>query len=308
MIDQLKEENIYIDTPVTKGRTHYAKEELFIKRFYTNANGAPVLMIHGSVENGKIFYSSSGKGFAPYLAKKGYDVFVVDLRGRGQSKPLVNKYSGYGLSEILNDDFPLYINKIKELKGNVPQHWIAHSWGGVLILAYLARHIASVKIASMVFFASKRRVNINTMKKFFKVNIQYNLLVPLVIKQKGYFAAKELKVGSDNESKRTYKETAQWVNTKQWKDWNDKFDYAAALKKIKLPPTLYLAAANDPVLGNPKDVYATMKETGDQISEYHILGKANGNMHDYGHINILTHKDCEVDVYPIALEFMKKYS
>jgi len=96
MNDQLKEENIYIEAPLAKGTKLYLKEELFIKRFYANANGAPVLMIHGSVENGKIFYSSSGKGFAPYLAKKGYDVFVVDLRGRGQSKPLVNKYSEYG--------------------------------------------------------------------------------------------------------------------------------------------------------------------------------------------------------------------
>jgi predicted alpha/beta hydrolase len=308
MNNELKEEAIYITSPIAKGESDYLKEELFIKRFYTVENGEPVLMIHGSVENGRIFYSATGKGFAPYLAKKGYDVFVVDLRGRGLSKPPINQYSKHGLTEILNDDFPLYIHKIKELKGDVPQHWIAHSWGGVLILAYLAKNHTSVKIASMVFFATKRRVSVKSWKRFWKVDILYSLLVPLSIKQKGYFAAKELKAGSDNESKMAYKETAYWVKTKKWKDRNGIFDYAAALKKIKLPPTLYLAAVNDPVLGNPEDVKLLISEIGDQNCEFRVLGKAVGNKNDYGHIDILTHQDAPEDVYPIALNFMKKYS
>ena len=36
------------------------------------------------------------------------------------------------------------INKIIELKGDVPQHWVAHSWGGVLLLALLAKNPAIV--------------------------------------------------------------------------------------------------------------------------------------------------------------------
>jgi len=30
----------------------------------------PIVMIHGAIENGKIFYSESGKGLAPFLCKK----------------------------------------------------------------------------------------------------------------------------------------------------------------------------------------------------------------------------------------------
>ena len=49
-------------------------EKLYIKRFYNQLNAPPALMIHGSVENGRIFYSNSGKGFAPFLADQGFDV------------------------------------------------------------------------------------------------------------------------------------------------------------------------------------------------------------------------------------------
>ena len=46
-----------------------------------------VLMIHGAVENGRIFYSNSGKGLAPFLCNSDSDVFVIDLPGRGESQP-----------------------------------------------------------------------------------------------------------------------------------------------------------------------------------------------------------------------------
>jgi len=308
MNTKFTEESICIEAPVAESTTYYLKEELCVKRFYTNRNSPPVLMIHGSIENGKIFYSSSGKGLAPYLAKKGYDVFVVDLRGRGLSKPSINKYSKHGLSEILKYDFPLYINKIKELKGDVPQHWVSHSWGGVLILAYLARNYGTVKIASMVFFATKRKVIIKSLKQLWNINILWNIFARLSVKQRGFFAAKQLKAGSDNETKRSFDETADWVKNERWIDWYDKFDYAAALKKIKLPPTLYVAGIADDVICNLRDMKLLMHETGEQNHQYRILGKSSGNKNDYGHIDILTHSDCEGDVYPMALEFIQKHS
>jgi predicted alpha/beta hydrolase len=58
-------------------------ELLHVKRFYVDANAPALLLIPGSIENGHIFYSKSGKGFAPWMAERGFDVFVADLRGRG---------------------------------------------------------------------------------------------------------------------------------------------------------------------------------------------------------------------------------
>lgn len=307
----MKEESIFIPigigTNSSPDSNQNGAETLHIKRFYTDESAPPVLMIHGSIENGRIFYSTSGKGLAPYLAKNGYDVFVVDLRGRGLSTPAINKHSKHGHREVLRDDFPAFINKIKEIKGDVPQHWIAHSWGGVLILAYLAKNFTSVKIASMVFFATKRRLTVLSLQRFWRMNIMWGLMAPLGIALRGYLPAKEYKIGSDNETKRTDRETRHWVKSKKWLDWYDKFDYGQAFKKIKLPPTLHLTGKNDTLLGHPQDVQLLMLETGGENNQMKVLGRSTGHLNDYGHNDILTHKDSITDVYPIVLDFMNTY-
>ena len=59
--------------------------QLHIRHIYCEGGeqGQPVLMVHGAIENGRIFYNEKGKGFGCYLAQQGFDVYVIDLRGRG---------------------------------------------------------------------------------------------------------------------------------------------------------------------------------------------------------------------------------
>ncbi|MDP5192053.1 alpha/beta hydrolase, partial [Rheinheimera baltica] len=52
---------------------------------------APALMLHGAIENGRIFYSASGKGLGSYLADNGFMVYCPDFAGRGLSKPHVSE-------------------------------------------------------------------------------------------------------------------------------------------------------------------------------------------------------------------------
>ena len=63
-------------------------DTLFVRRFRVEGKAiGNVFLLHGSIENGRIFYSENNKGLAPFLARNGYDVYVGDLRGRGKSKP-----------------------------------------------------------------------------------------------------------------------------------------------------------------------------------------------------------------------------
>lgn len=288
--------------------TQVGEHSLHMRRFYRNPEGQPIWMVHGSIEDGRIFYSSSGKGLAPFLAARGYDVFVADLRGRGKSTPSINKHSRWGLAENLQKDFPAYIQKIKEIKGDQPQHWMAHSWGGVLQLAYLARYQPPVAIKSLTFFGSKRRINTFSLNKLFQVNIIWSLFSRLLIKKFGYLPAKRFKIGSDSESDRSHSETHQWVVAKDWLDWRDGFDYRKALQNTKLPPLLSLTGANDRVLGHPYDVRALARETGDATVKVQVVGKAEGFRHDYDHINLLTHPDAPGDHFQTVLAWLQQHS
>jgi predicted alpha/beta hydrolase len=284
------------------------EQRLHLKRFCGSARGEAVVMVHGSIENGQIFYSDSGKGLAPWLAARGYDVFVADLRGRGQSQPEVSAASDWGLREILQEDFPAMLQHISSLKGNQPQHWLGHSWGGVLLLAYLARWPAPAPVASLCFFGTKRRIGVWNPKKALMIDLAWASLGGMLTRLYGYLPAKKWNMGSDNESARSYRETHRWIVAPDWRDPLDGFDYRAALQKQALPPALYITGQSDSVLGNPIDVHRLMQETGsDQINRLIVAGKHMGFKHDYGHIDLLTHADAPIDVYPTVAAWLQQY-
>ncbi|MBL4752646.1 MAG: alpha/beta fold hydrolase [Flavobacteriales bacterium] len=283
-------------------------DRLHLKRFYTNPKGIPLFLIHGSIENGKIFYSSSGKGLAPYLAKEGFDVFVVDLRGRGKSVPAIDKHATHGLTNSIEEDIPAIANKIKEIKGDVPQHWVSHSWGGVILLAFLAKHSKEFKVGSMVFFATKRHISIRTLRRFYLIDMMWNIMGRYMVWKNGFLPALKIKMGADNESARCYKETNAWVYEPKWLDWRDRFDYAAALQNISLPPILSITGAGDKVLGHPTDCQYLLNEIKANNAEFKIVGKKSGNLQDYDHINILTHPDAARDQFVMTRDWILSHN
>ncbi len=283
----------------------HEKDLLHLKRFCGRADGPVVFMLHGTVENGRIFYSKNGKGLAPFLAKHGFDVFVADLRGRGESTPQINRHSKYGLSESISEEIPAFIKEIKKIRGNVPLHFVSHSWGGILLLCYLSRYAQQLKISSMVFFGTKRRITIGGIKKFWTVNVVYNLVFRIIIAIRGFADLKRFFAGKENETEKSRRQTYQWVTQDEWND-EDGFDYAKALRNMELPPSLFIAGGSDEVLGHHIDVQKLILEIAQPQAEFYLAGKANGNKHNYNHINMLTHPDAPQDHFQYVLEWMRK--
>lgn len=283
-------------------------DRLHLRRFWSDEQGIPVMLMHGSIENGRIFYSASGKGLAPFLARHGYDVFVPDLRGRGLSTPPVKRHASYGVFESITEEIPSFLNLIAEIKGHRPMHWMAHSWGGILLLCHFARfQPAGSPVLSMTFFGTKRRISIFSVKKLLLANGVYGFLFPVIGKLKGFVDVKMLLSRSDNESVKTNRQTWDWVRKKDWIE-EDGFNYRQALNKVMLPPVYYLAGAADDVLGHPKDVQALIKETGiHQMSRFSLLSKQHGNLHNYDHISLLTHPDAVRDHFQEVLTWMKQH-
>lgn len=280
---------------------------LNLQRFTGAENGPPLLLLHGAIENGRIFYSGSGKGLAPYLAKNGFDVYVADLRGRGKSTPPINRSSRFGQTEAITEDIPAFIEAVRKIRGDIPQQWLAHSWGGVLFSSVLARFPEyATTVDSLVYFGSKRTIRVWNFWRILKVDLVWNWVCPLACRIFGYLPARRLRIGSDSETVRSYQQSAEWVRSDAWID-ADGFDYGAAVKKLSLPPVWYIAAANDHALGHPDDVRDFMESAGEQKSSFTVLSRSNGNLHDYDHINMLTHADAVKDHFPMVLQWLKQH-
>ena len=280
---------------------------LNMERFFSDTEGPPVLMVHGAIENGRIFYSASGKGLAPFLARSGFDVFVADLRGRGKSSPPIGPGASFGQTEAITEDIPALMAAIKRRRGSVPQHWIAHSWGGVLLTSFLARFPeCAPQVASLVYFGSKRTVRVRNLQRLLKVELVWNRFCPLACRLWGYLPARQMGIGSDSETVDSYRQSAQWVRSDRWVDGGDGFDYGTAVRRVALPPIWYLAAANDRALGHPDDVRRFMESAGEQQCRYTVLSRRNGNRHDYDHIDMLTHPDALVDHFPQVVAWLRQ--
>ncbi|OUS32270.1 alpha/beta hydrolase [Thalassotalea sp. 42_200_T64] len=268
--------------------------------------GVPVLMVHGAVENGRIFYTEKGKGLGCYLAEQGFDVYVLDLRGRGKSTPLINAESDYGQFEVITHDLPLIIEHIFTLTEQ-PMHLISHSWGGVLVASVLARHAEIItRVRTNICFGTKRSITVSGIEKYLKVDLFWNRLALRMAKHKGYLDAKKYGIGSDNETQKSLAHSVAWVKRGPWHDPVDGFDYRTAAKNTLWPPTWHLTGINDSVLGNKVDVKYFIDETENCNAKLTVLSKRNGNAVDYDHIDILTHAKAVDDHFPKLVNWLNE--
>ena len=280
---------------------------LFMKRIrHAQHDGPPVLMVHGMMSNGRVFYSDSGKGLAHFLARHGYDVFVADLRGKGRSTPRIGPDARHGQTEMICVDLPALHAEVRRLSGGQPVHWVSHSWGGVVLNSCLVRHPALVpQVASLVHFAAKRRVEVRNVRRLIEIDLMWGMVLRGVTQRVGYLPARQLGIGPDNETRKTHRQIRQWALSGAWVDSDDGFDYGAAARQVTLPPTLYLAAQDDPCRGHRDDVRRFRAESGNHVSTLHLLARRTGYRHDYDHVSLLTHPDAEREHFPLVLQWLR---
>lgn len=279
---------------------------IFLKRLLTKPGGKPLLCLHGAFDNGRIFYNRTlKKGLAVFLARAGFDVFVPDLRGHGQSQPPLNRHSRYGLHEIIAQDLPVIIDFIGQHNPQ-PLGWVGHSDGGVFLLSTLARHPRLLRhTTSIVLLACKRAVKTRTLKQALVKHLLWYGIGHALVWVFGYQPSKLFRIGSDNDTKLFMIERKAWVLGGPWTDPRDQFSYAEAILELEIPPVLSLAAQADWILGHPLDVEVFFQEIAARHSQFKILGKKTGHLHDYDHVSIVTHPDAEEDHFPIVKNWLE---
>jgi pimeloyl-ACP methyl ester carboxylesterase len=276
-----------------------------LHRIYKQGNDKVLFLVHGYFEDSKIFYSSSGKGFAPFLAEHGYDVYMCDLLGKGQSTPKVAEGLDQSQHEIITHDLPKYIAEVRRISGQRNIHLGGHSWGGVVVLGHLARS-KDIHIKSFISFGSKRRIGVKGWRKLLFINFGWNWYGDRLVKKHGYLPAHKMRMGNEDEPGEYYMDAAKWVRETAWLDPTDGFDYHQNFD-FELPPMLFITGRGDKILGHPKDVKRLMEEVGPVNATYKVIGKDTGHLHDYDHINLLTHKDAPKDHFKLVLEFLEKF-
>jgi pimeloyl-ACP methyl ester carboxylesterase len=111
---------------------------------------APVLLVHGFGQN-RYSWHLPARSFANYLARAGFDVFNLDLRGHGRSRqPGTGRCSG--LEDYVREDMPAAIEEVQTLSGGRPVWIVGHSLGG--LIAYAAAPSLNGAVAGIASIGS----------------------------------------------------------------------------------------------------------------------------------------------------------
>lgn len=287
-----------------------AAGQLHIMRFYCDKSklGPPVFMLHGALSCGEGFYAGDGSGLACYLARQGYDVFVGDLRGRGKSQPPLCKNADFGSHELITEDIPALLACVAEQRGNAPQLWVGHGWGGVLLSAYYARFgERAARVEKMIQFGVRRQCPATRFRSQWLSGLIYSL-APLLIKAAGLFPLKRLGIGSSDQSAGCFNDYRQWSESADWLDLKDGFSYAQAAANRPWPASIYIASKTDTVLGHPQDVRRFISSLGEHDSRLLLLSRRDGNKRNYNHNELVSHRDGDSDYFPTLLQWLQESS
>lgn len=273
--------------------------QMELRRCYRDANATPILMLPGFLEDAGVFFPpptggiNSEAGLAPFLASQGYDVFIAELRGKGNGWPAINRNSRWGLHEAISEDIPAHLAMIDRLRPGAPQIWLGHGLSSLLLTAVYARNpILTVPVLGMVHIAAARRVSLDCRAK----RMAYRLWATSAATSQIFsgYVSRAFTKNAARETSASLKQWKLWQHSAKWLDPVDDFDYSAALQQHHLPASFYIANHPQSLWGNAQDCRRWIDELGSHDARLMMISKSGGNLRNYSDRDLLQHPgSCE---------------
>lgn len=292
----------------------------------------PVVLCHGMGANRFNLAQTGPANLATWLASRGRDVFVIELRGSGRSVDLTPGSDSpsmwkFDFDSYREKDIPAILSRIREITGSSEVDWVGHSMGGMLLYSIAGQDLGfsgNVKIRRGVAVASPGMIHdlplrLNVMlhladwfpseqlpnRWWLRTIIQlYPHLVPENEPSLGFkdnydpafvpqFVAN---VGSDL-SRSLVQQVRSWYGRGGIFSRDGKVNYTAALRASGVP--IRFIGANRDHIGSIASIEKAWNSHGGE-KDMVILGKEFGGRRDYGHTDIVAGKFAVTDTFPLV--------
>jgi len=262
---------------------------------------------------------------ARFLARQGFEVWVLELRGRGYSEPVLGRRGrGWTFDDLAQHDFPTAVRHVCGRSGRAPV-WVGHSMGGLVAYAALGQNPelqsavrGLVTMASPVAFpavpgSAWRRAGELLLRLPGPARLpQRNLLVALwsLMAVAPWFP--EIGMNRSNLDQRAFgralsqficnvarekvQQFAHWSVTGRFCSRDGKIDYRANLKHVSVPALLIAGAADR--LAPPEVVGWAHAELGSRVKELFVAGRAAGLAANYGHVDLVFGHRAPEEIFP----------
>lgn len=284
----------------------------------------PVVLAHGLGTNRFALDFDERYSLAQYLARRGFETWVLELRGRG----VAGRGFDSSFDEQAEHDVKAALKTVLSAQSE-PEGvlWVGHSKGALLAYAHLGRHAdapirAIVALGSPVSFASHAGVRqfVSLLKPVMRLPvIPLRLLTrpvvplglppdpigrylvnpknmdPKVVHQAIAHVSSDLLGG-------VARQFTRWLEHDTF-DANDAFDYRKGMKNVRVP-VLLLSGEKD-LLAPPDSVEHAQTLLGGPV-EKKRLGKRHGQVEDYGHGDLSLGERAPEEVFPLVAEFLER--
>jgi oxygen-independent coproporphyrinogen-3 oxidase len=249
-------------------------------------HGPPLLLVPGTFSNSTFWLGTRGTGLARTLAGEGYDVWVLDPRGHGQSdRPL--SHHRWDFDDWARADVPVALRAASERRRCAI---IGHSAGGAAILAALA---ADASLRDRVSGAVILATPVPWLQGWRKIASRAFRRWSLVL---GRFPARRLGLGPEDELPHVM---AQWMTWNLQANWrgDDGTDYFGGIAHLEMP-ILTMAGSGDTRFAPPEACRALFDMIGSRDKTFVLCGKATGYSEDFTHPGLVVSRAAQAEIWP----------
>ena len=300
----------------------------------TKLHETPIILCHGVAANRFTFDLGDEQSLARYLKAHGYEVWSVDMRGRGHSQPTGKKWNNknklYVIDDFIQRDAPAAISYIQKESGSSQVFWVGHSMGGIILYGLLqgerAKDIAAgIAIAAPGNFKHMSKLPLPTpLRQLIGVMpaLHWRMLAATFAPVAPWMPASLRSVVCNpknvepirvrralchlvsNISRGEMLQFFDCAKNRELRSFDGTYSYHHGFKDVTTP--LLLMAGSHDFLCVPDCVVDVYHAIASEQKELIVLGKSYGQRENYGHGDIVIGKHCQDEVFPHILRWLDK--
>ena len=323
--------------PLSNDETHFVKTvdgwRLALHRFRASgqAEDRPhVLIVHGLAGNARNFDFSDRQNLPRFLAERGIEAWVLELRGAGMSdRPSCGGpfRFDYGFTDHLGKDLPAAIEYVKR-QASGPIHYVGHSMGGMLAYGFLPTKTGEGIVSCTILASPGNLTHFDFPKRSAATaalrllpSVAFGKIMAALAPLYEHSRALQRSVGfhpdnlypgdaavaaannQDDVPVKLMVELGTFVD----EDVNGtgRSPISRRLPEITTPTQFLVGAADQaaPV----ESVRAAFERFGSEDKRFIVAGKENGFRVDYEHVDLVLGKYSREEIHPLVAEWIKAH-
>jgi len=261
-------------------------------------SGPPLLLVHGTFSNRFFFLGARERGLARYLADRGWDAWVAELRGHGRSGA-AGRANAWHFEDWIRRDAPALVARVLAETRLERLVWLGHSAGGVIGIAFAGLgHPGSGRVAGLVLVGSPAPTGLGI--------LQYPIAAAAlgITKVAGRFPARFFRIGPEDEHAGIMEQWMRWNLTGRWRG-DDDTDYFANCARVTCP-VLALAGGGDRLWAPPALCAALVNATSSVDRTVVTCGRTQGFAEDFDHDRVLVSTPARNEVWPLIADWLEQ--